>query len=250
MRRQLAASVAAFALLHAACAEPAAAEQVLTVFAAASLAGPFAELAVAFEREQPSACVRTSFAGTSRLVLQLREGAEADVFASADELQMQRVELMGLVGDEPRVFARNRLAIVTAPGNPHDIGALADLARDGLRVALCGPSVPAGRYARRALAAAGVVVRPVSDEPNVRALVAKVELGEVDAGVVYSTDVLAARGRVAGVVVAAQHQVDARYPIAALGRSGTASALGKRFVRFVQSPAGRTILSRYGFLVP
>lgn len=217
------------------------------VFAAASLTAPFEELVTAFERDHPGVDVRLQCAGTPQLVLQLCEGARADVFAAADEANMQRVVAAGLTAGEPQAFARNRLAIVVAAGNPKAVRDLADLARADLRVALCAPAVPAGRYARQALAKAGIEPASVSDEPSVKAVVSKVQLGELDAGIVYRTDVRGAG--VTGVGIAAAHDVVAVYPIVALA-SGHDAALGAEFVQFVRSAEGQRILAGFGFLAP
>jgi molybdate transport system substrate-binding protein len=217
------------------------------VFAAASLTAPFEALAKEFERQHAGVEVQLQGAGTPQLVLQLREGAHADVFASADETNMQRVVAAGLTAGVPQTFARNRLAIVVAAGNPQSIHALADLPRAGLRVALCAAEVPAGRYARQALAKAGVALLPVSDEPSVKAVVSKVQLGELDAGIVYRTDV-----RVAGVAEVAidpAHDVVAVYPIV-VSANGREPLLGAEFVRFVQSGEGQRLLAGFGFLSP
>jgi molybdate transport system substrate-binding protein len=250
-RRGLRASALVACLLALlACAKQGPAPRTVVVFAAASLAAPFAELAADFERLHPDRRVVVHTAGTPQLVVQVREGAKVDVFASADELHMQRVlELRTADGVAPPAeFARNRLAIVVAAGNPRGIGSLVDLARPELRVVLCGPEVPAGRYARRALEAAGVVVRSVSDEPSVKAVVAKVQLGEVDAGVVYATDVRGAAG-VEGVGIAAAQNVVASYPIVALGPAGQRGD-AEAFVGHVLGNVGRQVFERHGFEVP
>ncbi|MEZ6037602.1 MAG: molybdate ABC transporter substrate-binding protein [Planctomycetota bacterium] len=223
--------------------------QKVMVFAAASLTAAFGALEQAFEQREPECDVELHFAGTPQLVLQLREGAPADVFASADQVNMQRVVELGLVTGEPVAFASNRLTIVTANGNPKRVQSLADLARDDLSVVLCGPEVPAGRYARQALQKANLVVASRSDEPSVKAVVAKVALGEVDAGIVYVTDAVAAGAQVQAVAIAEQHDVVASYPIAVLG-NGHAPALGQRFAAFVRSPDGQALLSRFGFGAP
>lgn len=217
------------------------------VFAASSLTAPFTELARAFEAAAPGGRVELHFAGSPQLVVQLREGAAADVFASADTATMQRVVAMGGVDGEPLVFARNRLAIVVGRGNARGIRGLADLARAEVKLALAAPDVPAGRYARQALAKAGVAVRSLSDEPNVKALVAKVQLGELDAAIVYATDV---RGPdVEGVAIDPAYDVVAEYVIARL-RAAAAGPAGAAFVAFVRSEAGRAILQRHGFVLP
>ncbi|MEZ5987686.1 MAG: molybdate ABC transporter substrate-binding protein [Planctomycetota bacterium] len=238
----------ALPLTLGACGDEAVAGRRVVVFAAASLAPAFGELATAYERRHAGTRVELHCAGTPRLVLQLREGAPADVLASADEPNMARVVDRHLVVGAPVVFARNRLAIVTAAGNPRGITGLADLARADLRVVLCGPDVPAGRYARQALAGARVAVSSVSDEPSVQAVVAKVRLGEVDAGIVYRTDV-AAREGVDMVPLPVEHDVVATYPIAVLASGGDREG-GAAFVAFVTSADGQAVLRRFGFEVP
>ncbi|MEZ5963136.1 MAG: molybdate ABC transporter substrate-binding protein [Planctomycetota bacterium] len=219
------------------------------VFASASLTAPFRELVREFERRRPGRAVDLHFAGTPQLVMQVREGAPADVFAAADDASMRRVVDTGWVASAPVPFAGNRLTIVVAKGNPRHIGGLADLARQGLRVVLCGPEVPAGRYARQALSRAGVTVESVSDEPSVKAVVTKVALGEVDAGIVYATDVTDAVGEVVAVPIPEASNVRATYEIALLS-GGHARADGAAFLAFVTSADGRAILGRFGFAGP
>jgi len=239
----------ALGLVAAGCRDSAARTERVMVFAAASLTASFQALAEAFGRRHSGATIDLHFAGTPQLVLQLREGAPVDVFASADETNMHRVVATGKTRGEPVRFARNRLTIVTARGNPKGVRGLADFARADLRVLLCGPEVPAGRYARQALAKAGVVVQSVSDEPSVKAVVAKVRLGEVDAGVVYVTDVTAAPGQVDSVTIPDEHNVEADYPIVLVGAGGS-SVAGAAFLAFVTSPDGQAILHRFGFTTP
>lgn len=221
------------------------------VFAASSLTAPFEELADAFERAQPGVEVALHCTGTPRLVLQLREGASADVFASADEIQMQRVVDAGQTRSTPRNFASNEMVIVTAAGNPLGIDGLDDLEPAKVSVLLCGPDVPAGRYARQALQRAGVEARSRSDEPSVRAVVSKVRLGVADAGIVYRTDTRSAKAstEVDDVTIPTQHNVQAQYPIASL-TTGDQPALGDAFVAFVLGPEGQRILSSHGFGKP
>lgn len=226
------------------------------VFAAASLTRSFEELTVAFEAENPGVEVELHCAGTPRLVLQLREGAAADVFASADDIQMQRVVDAGQTSAVPINFASNQLIIITAYGNPHAIRSLADLQAPGIGVLMCGPNVPAGRYAREALQKAGVQVQSRSDEPSVRAVISKVRLGVADAGIVYATDARAeahqdgALGTQIHQVAIPKHQnILTRYPIAPLS-TGTHGSLGAAFVAFVTGPAGQAILASHGFGKP
>lgn len=222
---------------------------VATVFAASSLTEAFQELAAAFESEHPEIEIRLHFAGTPQLVLQLREGARADLFASADRHQMEEARRNDSVRGESVVFARNELVIVTESGNPHRVESLADLARSDLRVLLCGPSVPAGRYARELIDRAAVDVRPVSEEPNVKSVIQKIALGEADVGLVYRTDAAAAGDEVASVEIPVGQNVEATYPIASVGEGDADSAAG-RFLAFALSDAGRSILGEHGFLAP
>lgn len=216
------------------------------VFAASSLTGPFEALAEAFAARAGGGPVELHFAGTPTLLMQLTEGARADVFAPADPRHMARAEAAGLVRGDARTLAHNALGIVVAEGNPRGVRGLSDLERADLRVALCGPEVPAGRYARAALDLAGVRVRSVSDEPNARALVAKVALGELDAAIAYATDVRGADAALDLVTLPPAHAVEATYPIARVGDG----AAGADFVAFASSPAGRAILEDHGFRVP
>jgi len=226
-----------------------AAKRKATVFAAASLAAPFHAIEKVFEGAHPDVDLDMNFAGTSQLVAQVREGAAADVFASADEANMQKLVDGRQTASPPQVFARNRLVIVTAPGNPKGIRSLADLAQKELRVLLCGPEVPAGRYAREALGRAKVIVQPVSDEPSVNAVVSKVQLGEADAGIVYVTDAASAGAKVGSVAIPDAQNVVATYPIAVL-TTGSNRTVGEQFVAFVMSSGGQEILHAAGFQSP
>ena len=217
------------------------------VLAAASLTEAFQRIADAFEAAHDDVDVELSFAGTQVLVRQLDRGAPADVFASADVESMDTVVGLGAVAGDPQVFATNALEIVVEPGNPKRIRGLADLARAELVVALAAENVPAGRYARVALRRAGVQASVDTLEPSVKAIVAKVGLGEVDAGIVYRTDVTAAAGRVGGVAIPAGQNVRAVLPIAVLEDAGPTA---RRFVEFVLSAAGRRILRQAGFGPP
>jgi len=221
----------------------------ISVFAAASLTTAFRAVAAAFESAHPGTKVDLNFGGSPTLVQQIREGAPADVFASADEANMQKLVDAGAVAGAPRVFAQNLLQIVVVKDNPHHIASLADLTRPGLVVVLCGDTVPAGRYALEAFTKAGVTPPAGSRELDVKAVVSKVALGEADAGVVYVTDVRAARDSVEGVGLPATHNVTARYPIAVLREARDAEP-ARAFLDFVLSDPGRKILGDYGFLNP
>ena len=219
----------------------------IRVFAAASLADTFTDLARAFERQHAGQPVQLRFAGTPQLLLQLREGARVDVLATADPIAMQAVVATGATTAAPQQFAQSQLTIVVGKGNPKAVRGLADLQRKDLTVALCGKDVPAGRYARQALQRANVTVASVSDEASVRALVSKVALGELDAGIVYATDVR--RGDVDSVPIAAADNVVVSYPIVAL-QVGENRAGGLAFVAFVRSQVGGALLTKHGFVLP
>lgn len=219
----------------------------LTVFGAASLTEAFTDIGAAFEDDNPGVDVSLSFAGTPDLVAQIEQGAGADVLASADEANMERIVEGDLTKSEPQVFATNRLAIVVEPGNPKGIRGLADLAADDLIVVLAASEVPAGRYAAQILDEAGVRIEPDSLEVDVKAVLTRVSLGEADAGIVYVTDVVAAGGDVLGIEIPVDQNVIARYPIAVLaGSSETAQA----FVDFVLSAEGQGLLEAIGFGSP
>ncbi len=216
----------------------------ISVFAAASLTDTFKALGSSFERDHAGATVRFNFAGTPTLATQIGQGAHADVFASADTENMDRLKADGFVIGEPKVFAHNKLEIVVAPGNPKKISALADLARQGVIYIAAGPTVPAGKYASQALAKAGVQVTPRSLETDVKSVVSKVELGEADAGIVYATDIKAAGDRVGGVPIPDQYNVVATYPIAIIKGAG---GFAGEFIDYALSDAGQSILESFGF---
>lgn len=219
----------------------------LTVFAASSLSDAFPAVAREFEHLHPGVRVRLSFAGSSTLAAQIREGAPADVFAAADQETMETVA--GLIDGEPSVFARTQLAIAVRPGNPRRIAALGDLARDGLVVVVCAEQVPCGRRTAEALSKARVRVAPASEEPTVRFALSKVVLGEADAAIVYATDVFASAGRAEAVAIPEEHNAEAVFPIAVLNDAPRRSQAAA-FVEYVLSAAGRETLARFGFLPP
>lgn len=219
----------------------------IAVFAAASLTSAFQALASAFEKSHARVKVQLNFAGSSTLVQQIQEGAPADVFAAADEATMRKLVESGAVAGEPVIFARNTLQIAVAPHNPKQIAGLADLMKSGLVIALCGPSVPCGLYATEAFTKAGLSVPVASQEPDVKAVMNKVVMGEVDAGVVYVTDIRAAGDKVEGVSIPEASNVVARYSIATL-KSAPNPAAGKEFVAFVLSPEGQRMIATFGFL--
>jgi molybdate transport system substrate-binding protein len=221
----------------------------LFVFAAASLTDAFAALREAFVDAHPTVEVVLNHAGSQTLASQIDEGAPADVFAAANTTQMDAVDDAVDLAGEAALFAANRLQIAVEPGNPRGIDGLADLADPDLVLVLPIEEVPAGRYARQALDAAGVTVTPSSLERDVRAALSKVELGEADASIVYVSDLVAADGRADGVAIPAEHDVAASYPIAVLADAPNPTA-AEAFVAFVLSDTGQDILAAHGFEAP
>jgi molybdate transport system substrate-binding protein len=252
-RARLAALLAVAALALAGCGggddaggSGAAAPGEIKVFAAASLTAAFTELGERYSAANGGAEVTFNFAGSQALATQIQQAAPADVFASADLPNMDKVK--DLVGT-PQNFASNRLAIVVEQGNPKGVEGLADLADPDLKVVLAAEEVPAGKYAKQVLDQAGVSVTPVSREDNVKAVVTNVSLGEADAGIVYVTDVTAGGEKVEGVDVPEDQNVTATYPMATVRASETPQA-ARAFLDLVLSAEGQQVLKEYGFLPP
>ncbi len=217
----------------------------VTVFAAASLTDAFDTMGTAFSKAHPDVTIEFNYLASSDLAAQIEQGAPADVFASADQISMQRVLDAELATEKPQVFAHNTLAIVVPEGNPGAIDALQDLAGEDLVISICNDECPAGRYALDIFARAGVEVMPDSYEVDVKGVVTRVAVGEADAGIAYITDVIAAGGSAEGVVIPERDNVVAAYSIVAIdGSSPTAS----EFISFVLSPEGQGILRQHGFL--
>jgi molybdate transport system substrate-binding protein len=221
----------------------------VTVFAASSLSAAFDDLGGAFHTRYPNASAQFSFAGSQVLAAQITQVAPADVFASADKTNMDKVVAAGYSDGQPKGFASNKLAIVVPAGNPRAISSLADLARPGLVVVLCTPAAPCGAYAQQALTRAGVQVNPRSQEQDVKGVVTKVSLKEADAGIAYVSDVMAGGPSVTGVDIPDTQNVVAHYPIVRV-KSGLNRAAPQAFIDFVLSPEGQAILARHGFGAP
>jgi molybdate transport system substrate-binding protein len=232
----------------------------ITVFAAASLRESFEAAAPAFTSKTGTK-VTFNFAGSDTLAAQIAEGAPADVFASANKKQMQKVLDAGLLSGDPRIFARNEIAIIVPKDNPGRIKSAADLARSGVRVVLAAATVPAGSYARTAFAnlsklpeygsnfEQAVAANVVSNEVDVKAVVTKISLGEADAGVSYSTDVTPDVAKTVGTIPFPLGTAPvAVYPIAAVKASKNLDA-AKAFIDFILSPEGQVYLKDRGFSV-
>ncbi|MGH1492202.1 MAG: molybdate ABC transporter substrate-binding protein [Acidimicrobiales bacterium] len=230
---------------------------VVRVFAAASLADAFDGLEAAFETINPQYDIELNLAGSSSLRAQILAGAPADVFASANAAIMDEVASDDSVGaEEPEIFATNELTIAVPNGNPGQLSGIDDFARAELFLGLCAVEVPCGSLAEAALTAAGIVPSIDTREPDVRALLAKVAEAELDAGIVYRTDVLAAAERVEAIPLAVDDldqdeaaDWSASYPIVVLG-AGEGRDGGREFMSFVLGASGRQILTQYGFGEP
>jgi molybdate transport system substrate-binding protein len=221
----------------------------VVVSAAASLSDVFRDMEVSFERVHPEFDVLLNIGGSAALREQILEGAPADVFASASVATMDEVVAGGDAERTAEVFVENHMVIAVPAGNPGAVIGLEDFARTDLFVGLCAESVPCGAFARRVLASADVDPSVDSNEPNVRSLLLKIGLGEIDAGIVYVTDVISALGLVDSITVPINHDVTAEYPIALLA-SAPNPAGGEAFIRFVTSAEGAAILEDHGFELP
>jgi molybdate transport system substrate-binding protein len=230
-----------------ACSSPSV-EGELLVSAAASLTDAFGEVEAAFEEENPDVDVVLNLGSTSALREQILEGAPADVFGSANTSNMDQLVEAGEVAGEPEIFVTNLLQIAVPAGNPGEVTGLEDFAREELVIGLCAEDVPCGDFGRQALENAGVTPSLDTNEPDVRALLTKIESDELDAGIVYVTDVLSATG-VEGVEIPAAVNVVAEYPIAVLARAPNPDA-ASAWVEFVLSEEGQAILTSYGFTSP
>jgi molybdate transport system substrate-binding protein len=223
----------------------------ITVSAASSLTEAFTEMGTDFQRVNKGTTVTFNFAASSTLVQQIQGGAPADVFASADGANMQKLVSGGQVKTEPVDFASNLLTIVVKPGNPKGVKTLADVTDVGI-VSLCASTVPCGKYATQMFSQDGIAPPPADKTTlgqDVKATLAAVATGDADAGIVYVTDAKSAGKTVQQVRIPGSLNVVAIYPIAPIAASQN-PALAKAWVRYVLSPAGQKTLQSFGFLPP
>jgi molybdate transport system substrate-binding protein len=218
------------------------------VFAAASLTESFNDEQTTLKSEQPALSITYNFGGSGALVTQIQQGAPADVIALADTASMQMLVDAGMV-ETPQTFAKNKLQILVAPGNPKNIRGLSDLSRSDITFVTEDETVPAGKYSGQALQSAGVATEPVSKEVDVKSAVAKVTSGEADATIVYVTDVTAAGSKGQGVPIPDSQNVLATYPIAVL-KSAKDHDAAQAFVDAMVKGSGQSALSNRGFLPP
>ena len=221
----------------------------LDVYAASSLATPFADAGLAYEKAHPGVKVQFNFGASSDLARFVQEGAPADVFASADMLNMDRVESKGLLDSPPIIFATNYVEIIVEKGNPLNISSLQDLENLDLVFVTTSPDVPIGKYTAEVLKKAGVSITPDSLESNVKGIMLKVASGEADAAIVYHSEVIASDGQVEGVEILAEFNIVAKYPIGIIKNSANKKQ-AQGFVDFLLSTAGQTLLTQYGFGLP
>lgn len=233
----------------------------LTVFAASSLTDSFNDIKSAYQKIHPNVTITYSFAGSQALEQQLVNGAHADIFASADQTNMQKAIAAQLVGTS-QIFARNKLVVIVPANNPAHINSLLDLATHGIKIDVSASSVPAGHYTLQVLDNLGklsgygasyenaVKANFVSEEDNDKAVVQKVQLGTVDAGIVYLTDITPAVAKqVQEITIPDAINVIASYPIAVTKSSPNTSA-AQAFIQYILSPQGQAILAKYHFLPP
>lgn len=221
----------------------------VNVFAAASLKDAFTEASAAFEAANPGTTVALNFGASSALARQINEKAPADLFASADQTNMQKVVDAGGIVGTPVAFATNSLEIIVAPGNPKGITGLADLSKAGLIYVTAGPEVPIGTYAAQALQKAGVTASPSSLEADAKAVVTKVTSGEADAAIVYATDVKAAGAKAEGVMIPTSVNVVATYPLGVTTEAANPEGAAA-WSAFIAGREGQAILATFGFGAP
>lgn len=217
----------------------------VTVFAAASLKESFTTLKKDFEKQNPGSEVVLSFGPSSGLATQITQGAPADVFASAAPKNMKQVTDAGEASG-PKTFAANEMALVTPPKNPGQVSSLKDLSKSGVKTAVCQAQVPCGGVAAEVFKKSKLTVKPATEEVDVKAVLTKVQLGEVDAGLVYVTDAKAAGSKVRTIGLKQGQNASTSYPIAALKKAPNADG-AKAWIALVQSAQGQDVLAKAGF---
>jgi molybdate transport system substrate-binding protein len=220
----------------------------ITVFAAASLMGSFTQLGKQFDTAHKGDTVKFSFGPSSGLATEINSGAPADVFASAAPANMQQVVSAGNASN-PTNFAKNKAEVAVPPNNPGKVTSVKDLGKSSVKVALCQPQVPCGVVAAQVFKNVGIKVKPVTLQPDVKSVLTQVETGNVDAGMVYVTDVMAAGSKVKGVTIPAADNATTTYPIATISSSKHKS-IAQAFVSYVLSPTGQQVLATAGFEKP
>ena len=248
-RRALVAGLASLIFISAcASSSESQAQTTIEVYAASSLATPFAYAGLAFE-ENTGVKVQFNLGASSDLARFVQEGAPADVFASADVANMDKVESQDLLDSPSVIFATNYLEIIVEKGNPLNISSLEDLSNPDLIFVTTNPDVPIGKYTAEVLRKAGVSVTPDSFESNVKGIMLKVASGEADAGIVYHSEVIASDGQVEGVKIPTEFNIVAKYPIGIIKNSENKEQ-AQDFIDFLLSPKGQALLTQYGFKTP
>jgi molybdate transport system substrate-binding protein len=218
----------------------------LTVYAAASLTATFTTLGNNFMKQHPGVKVNFDFNGSSTLVTQMQQGAPADVFASADQPNMQKAQANGNIDGTPITFATNTLEIAVPPGNPANIKTFADLAKPGVKVVVCAVGVPCGTAAQTIEQKTGITITPVSQAQAVTDVLAQVASGQADAGLVYVSDVATAAGKVEGVTFPESKDAVNAYPIAKV-KGSKEPKIAQQFIDLVTSKDGQKVLAAAKF---
>jgi len=221
----------------------------LNVYAASSLAAPFAYAGLAYEKEHPGVKVQFNLGASSDLARFVQEGAPADVFASADVANMEKVESEDLLFSPSVVFATTYLEIIVEKGNPLNISSLQDLTDSDLIFVTTNPEVPIGKYTAEVFDKASLTVAPDSLESNVKGIMLKVAGGEADVGIVYHSEVIAADGQVEGIKIPTEFNIVAKYPIGII-KNTAHKEQAQDFIDFLLSPQGQALLTQYGFKTP
>jgi molybdate transport system substrate-binding protein len=220
----------------------------ITVFAAASLMDTFTQIGKQFEAAHKGDTVKFSFGPSSGLSTQITSGAPADVFASAAPANMDTVVKAG-DASTPQTFAKNTMEVAVPPNNPAKVTSVNDLAKPSIKVAVCQAQVPCGVVAAEVFKNVGITVKPVTEATDVSSVVTEVETGNVDAGMVYVTNVLSEGNKLKGIPIPASDNASTLYPIATI-TSSKHEAIAKEFVDYVLSPAGQKVLTAAGFQKP